>query len=109
MILKEGKMTRNRTRKRDRGEELNEAREIEEEKRESLIVIKFAEKDPTTPLIRPQYVTPAQMHAAAAVMRLIADQELLQRWQRAAMGQAREEAKQQRLIQAVSGDILKAQ
>jgi len=81
----------------------------EEGEQESLIIIKFAENDPTTPLIHPQYVTPGQMYAAASTMKLIADQEYLSRWQRAAMEQARKEAEKQKLVKAVSADIPQAQ
>lgn len=102
-------MSRNRTRKREREVELIEDKLQEDEKQESLIVIKFAENDPTTPLIHPQYVTPGQMYAAASTMKLIADQEYLSRWQRAAMEQARKEAERQKLVKAVSTDILQAQ
>jgi hypothetical protein len=99
-------MTRNRARKREREEE-----QIEETKdeQESLIIIKFAENDPTTPLVHPQRVTPSQMHAAAAMMQLIADQGFLGRWQQAAMEQARKNAEKGRLVKAVSTDILQAQ
>jgi len=104
-------MSRNRTRKRDREreEELIEDELQEEEKQENLIIIKFAESDPTTPLIHPQCVTPGQMYAAASTMKLIADQEYLSRWQRAAMEQARKAAERQKLVRAVSTDILQAQ
>jgi len=99
-------MSRNRTRKRELAEDAVDERE--KEKKESLIVIKFAENDPTTPLIHPRYVTPGQMYAAASTMKLIADQEYLSRWQRAAMEQARKDAENQKLVKAVSTDILKA-
>lgn len=95
-------------RKREQ-EELIEDELQGDEKQESIIVIKFAENDPTTPLIHPQYVTPGQMYAAASTMKLIADQEYLNRWQRAAMEQVRKEAERQKLVKAVSTDILQAQ